>query len=390
MAHLLGCTLTIPAIEKRFSPLAADFLLRLLLAAVHTAVEADPINIPVLRRFVRVEVCDSSIVILPDELANIYLGCGTKSGSKRASVKLLFRLDLTRGRLLGPLLFAGRVNDRVGAGQLTPPEVGSLQIGDLGFFCLRQFHEWDEQGVYWLSRYKCGTYVYDTAGHHLDLLAWLRMECGRGRKLDAQVLLGARARLACRLIAQWVPGGVVRKRRAALREEARKDNRPINPIEWELARWTILVTNCTGEQLSVEEAFSLQQARWQVELLIKRNKSLGQIDEWRSKRQWRVVCEVYAKLLVQVLQHWLLVVGCWADPARSLWRGQQMLQRWGWLLGGAWGTRRWLAELTRAIEMTMTSSCRIDKRRTDPSLWQRLLQAAPPLMQVPQHHGHAA
>src|SRR5205085_10332872 len=123
-ARLLGCTVTIPAIDKRFSPLAADFLHRLLLAAVRMAVEADPVNIPVLRRFVRVEVCVSSIVILPNELADIYLGCGTKSGSNKASVKLLFRLDLTRGRLSGPLPFAGRVNDRVGAAQLTPPEAG--------------------------------------------------------------------------------------------------------------------------------------------------------------------------------------------------------------------------------------------------------------------------
>src|SRR5438128_9262225 len=50
-AHLLGCAVTTPAIEKRFSPQAADFLHRLLLATVRTAVEADPVNIPVLRRF---------------------------------------------------------------------------------------------------------------------------------------------------------------------------------------------------------------------------------------------------------------------------------------------------------------------------------------------------
>lgn len=376
MAHLLGCAVTTPAIEKRFSPEAADFLQRLLLATVRIAVEADPVNIPVLHRFRRVEVCDGSIVILPDELADTYCGCGTKSGSKKASVKLLFRLDLTHGRLFGPLPFAGRVHDRRGAAELPPPEMGSLQIGDLGFFCLGQFREWSERGVYWLSRYKCGTYLYSMAGQRLDLLAWLRVQCPRGQRVDAPVLLGAQVRLACRLIAEWVPGDVVRKRRAALRQEARKDNRPINPIEWELARWTLLLTNCTQGQLSVEEAFGLQQARWQVELLIKRNKSLGQIDEWRSKRQWRIVCEVYAKVLVQVLQHWLLVVGCWANPARSLWKGQRLLQRWGWLLGRAWGGVRWLTELSEAIKMTNT--CQIDKRRKDPSLWQVLLAASPP------------
>src|SRR6476659_5516164 len=92
MAHLLGCAVTIPAVEKRFSPQAADFLEKLLLAAVRTSVQANPVNIPVLSRFTSVEVCDGSIVILPDELADIYQGCSTKSGTKKASVKLLFRL----------------------------------------------------------------------------------------------------------------------------------------------------------------------------------------------------------------------------------------------------------------------------------------------------------
>lgn len=330
--------------------------------------QANPVNIPVLHRFTSVEVCDGSIVILPDELADIYQGCGTKSGSKKASIKLLFRLDLSCGRLYGPLPFSGKVHDLKGAAQLPPPHKGSLQIGDLGFFCLRQFREWSDRGVYWLSRYKCGTYLYDEQGQRIELLNWLTTQCGRGHRLDARVLLGARQRLACRLIAEWVPGKVLKQRRAALREEARKDSMPINPIEWELARWTILLTNCKQAQLSVEEGFGLAQARWQIELLIKRNKSLGQIDKWRSKHQWRIICELYAKLIVQVLQHWLLVAGSWANPARSLWKGQQMLQRWGWTLARAWGGKGWLTQLSEAIRMTNISPCQIDKRRKDPSL----------------------
>ncbi len=33
---------------------------------------------------------------------------------------------------------------------------------------------------------------------------------------------------------------------------------------------------------------------------------------------WRILCAVYAKLVAALLQHWLLVVGCWQYPDRSL------------------------------------------------------------------------
>ena len=96
-----------------------------------------------------------------------------------------------------------------------------------------------------------------------------------------------------------------------------------------------------------------------------------------------ILCELYAKLIVQVLQHWLLVVGSWANPARSLWKGQQMLQRWGWALARAWGGAGWLTELSEAIKLTNTNPCQIDKRRKDPSLWQVLSAADIPTSYLP-------
>src|SRR5262249_32936894 len=48
-------------------------------------------------------------------------------------------------------------------------------------------------------------------------------------------------------------------------------------------------------------------ARWQIELLFKRWKSHGGLEASRGKRAERVLCEVYAKLIGQVVQQWLLV-----------------------------------------------------------------------------------
>lgn len=62
----------------------------------------------------------------------------------------------------------------------------------------------------------------------------------------------------------------------------------------------------------------LAKVRWQIELVFKVWKSHGRIDEWRSQQGARIRCEVYAKLLAMVIQHWSMMVGCWQYVDRSL------------------------------------------------------------------------
>ncbi len=55
-----------------------------------------------------------------------------------------------------------------------------------------------------------------------------------------------------------------------------------------------------------------------MELLYKLWKQDGQIDEWRTANPWRALCELYAKLIGAVLQHWVIILFAWQDPQRSL------------------------------------------------------------------------
>ena len=45
------------------------------------------------------------------------------------------------------------------------------------------------------------------------------------------------------------------------------------------------------------EALVLLRERWHMELLYKLCKHDGQLDQWRTGNPWRVLCEVYAKLM---------------------------------------------------------------------------------------------
>src|SRR5262249_28717415 len=48
----------------------------------------------------------------------------------------------------------------------------------------------------------------------------------------------------------------------------------------------------------------LRRLRWQIELLFRLWKDEGQVDQTRGRKPERVLCELLAKLLGQVVQHW--------------------------------------------------------------------------------------
>src|SRR4051794_5683763 len=188
-ATLVGLNASRQAIDKRFTPKAAEFLRQLLADAVTEAV-ATSVDIPLLRRFTSVTVLDSSIVALADALAGVHRGgrSGTTTGVK-AAVKLTVGLALRSGLLLGPELSHGRAADLSAASAQAAPPRGGLQLADLNYFSLTKFAHWGREGAYWLSRFKDGTVVYDTRMRRLDLLARLR-DAGGG-DVDLGVVLGS-------------------------------------------------------------------------------------------------------------------------------------------------------------------------------------------------------
>jgi hypothetical protein len=369
-ADALGCDLSPQALDQRFSPAAATFLFGLLQDTVAVLVTADPAPLPLLRRFSAVLIADGSTITLPPALQDRWRGCGTAHGSS-AALKLLVELDLLGGALHGPLVVAGRTHDRTAAAPFPPPPSGSLCVRDLGFFSLADFAARSASGSYWLSRLRCGTTVYTAAGVPLHLRAWLtRQTAERGERA---VLVGAEQRLAARLLYERVPEAIKTERQAAVIAEAGRRQRAVNAEELLLCAWTVLITNAPGELLSVGEALVLARARWQIELLWKRWKSLGQVDEWRTRNPERIVCEIYAKLIGLIMQYWLVVVGSWAQVDRSLRKGMRVLQSYGGRIAGAWTEEARLEVVLTKAARTLGRRCRINRQAQEPATYQLLL-----------------
>jgi len=126
--------------------------------------------------------------------------------------------------------------------------------------------------------------------------------------------------------------------------------------------WTILVTNVPAELVTPQEAAVLYRARWQVELLFKRWKSLGSAAALVGSTVVRQMVRVWSRLLAAVVQHWLMVGTIWGDPSRSLGKVWQAVQTF---VGRLAVSLDHLTELERVLadmRTTFAKTCRRDKR----------------------------
>jgi hypothetical protein len=373
-AAALGLEVTAEALHQRFDRQAASTLEQVLAVAVRQMLAAEPIVLPILERFSEVVVQDSTIISLPEPLAEVWQGCGNGTPhAGNAALKLHLALDLRTGRLRGPSLHQGREPDVAATLQHDLP-AGALRLVDLGFWDLALLKRLRERGVEWFSRIQPMTAIQTSDGRWWQLLELL--ETSTEAKLDLQVRLGREDQVEARLLALRAPQEVVDQRRRRLRQQAKEKGVMVSALCLALAAWTVFVTTIPAEQLTLEEALVLSRARWQIELLIKLWKSHGQIDLVREVRPWRVLCELYGRLLGQIVQHWVLLVSCWDEIARSLPKAAQTLRKHWLALASAMQRHERLVEALTTVARCIRAGCRMNRRKKHPNTYQRFLALA--------------
>lgn len=365
-----GVRVSPQALHQRFSRPLAETLQQVLGALIQTAVVSTPAAIPLLERFTGIYILDSTTITLPDALAATWPGWGGQHGQGQAALKLQLQLELRCGTLVGPDLSAGRASDRACRLQQTSLPPGSLRLADLGYFALAVLRQLGEAGSYWLSRWQANTAILDPDGTRWeDIARGLTQRCG-AQGVDAPILLGQHEQVPARLLAVRLPQAQADRRRAQLRRTAQRHGYTPRQATLALAAWALLVTNVPAEQLSLREALVLLRARWQIELLFKRWKSLGQLDCWRTTSPLRILCEVYAKLIGMLLTHWLVVLGCWQVPEHSLVKASRVVAQQARFLALTIAHHPAFLRTLRTLCATMTLACRLDRRRARPNAYQ--------------------
>lgn len=359
VAASLDVAVSTQAVEQRFGPASAALLRELLHRAVGEVLGSEGRVSELLGRF--------------------------------NGVYVQVRLDLAQGGMQGPWLQAGRQAERSGEAHETPLPEGCLYNVDSGYCTLAEMRAHGKAGRYWLTTPKAGTLLIDERGQCWDLASFLAAQTGE--EVDVWVYLGKRERLPVRLIARRGSEEQARRRRAnaprshegppkgVQRPNARtrhpgeprsrqRKKRKTSARRLRLLEWTILITNVPQDRLSVQEALVLARCRWQIELCWKLWKQVGKVDTWRSAKPFRILSEMYAKLLGCLVTHWVTLIECWQAPNRSLGKARQVMQWMAPVLAlGVAGVVPLEAMVGRTAH-AMATGCTINARKSRPAVYQ--------------------
>lgn len=370
MAACCGAAVKPQAVAQRLTFKLADFFKQLLEVATAQVVASQQVSIELLRRFNGVYLLDSTVIKLPDSLAEAFPGCGGgTAGQTNAALKFQVRMNLSDGALDGPFPENGKASDQSSCVQRLPLPPGALRVADLGYFALSVLADLAAQHVFWITRIQVHTAVFHH-GERLDLCRWLGKR--NVPSIDLPVEVGANERLPCRLLAVRCPEEVVRRRVAAVKKDAKRRGRTASQAQLQWCRWTVMITNVPADQLSITEAIVLYRARWQIELLFKLWKQHGLVDESRHGSDEAKLAEIYAKLIGLVIQHWMLLTTSWCYTNRSLAKASKAIQKHVVLLVAFFQSRITAQAFIEQIMQALSTCARIDPRRSNPNTHQTL------------------
>jgi hypothetical protein len=184
-------------------------------------------------------------------------------------------------------------------------------------------------------------------GQRLDLRAWLAGLAPDVRRRERVVWVttpAGRARL--RLLAQRLPPAAAQAAQRRAAKVSRKKGHTPSALSQRMAGWVVVVTNLPAETWSARDVLALYRVRWQVELLIKRFKSLLAFDQLRTQDPELAQVYLLGKAFGAVL------LDQWADPHRHHVRAwfddlTRPVSLWRW-------TALWWQQLRALVRGTIT------------------------------------
>lgn len=307
-AATLGIQVSRQALEQRLTRKTTEMLKITLQAAITQMLEGvgQRQTFPLLQAFTGVYVQDSTWIRLPDELHEISKGPPKKNHPYKAALKLHLCFDVLTGGFQHFHLTDGMTADSTAMKTAPPLPQGSLRLADLAYFSLDEFEKLTENGIYWISRLKANSYLTDETGEPFDLQNRLEAE-PENTFIRKSIRIGKTKRLPVYLVAERLSTAEANKRRRSIRYRAKRKAQTPSKTLLRLAGWNLYMTNIEPHRLTPKQVCAIVGIRWQIELIFKSFKSLSKIHVSRSRKPYRILSEIYAKLIAVLIQHAVMI-----------------------------------------------------------------------------------
>lgn len=220
----------------------------------------------------------------------------TRPGAKGTTARVLYALRLSDMTLLKCL-----VTDEHGSESLRVFEVrtGQLWICDR-FYSNPPDIAWvvDAGGEVLVRYHRSALPLYDAQGRGFDVMAHVRALQSPEAMAEWSVRVHptGHAPIEGRLCAVRLEEEQAEKARQRLRREY---GSKVTAASLEAAAWVMVFTTVSCTRLTTQQVLALYRLRWQVELEIKREKSIGGLDKLPNFRDDTISTWLYAKLLIQ-------------------------------------------------------------------------------------------
>jgi hypothetical protein len=262
---------------------------------------------------------------------------------------------------------------------------GDIALVDRGYCQPAALVETHQQGADWIVRWNSGMPLWSPAGAAFDLVTTLQQLPPTQGIVTRSVQVGpagSAERVAALLHACRLPEAQANAARRRCRRRAQKKSKRLKAATLYLAGWVIVVTTLEPAVWTAETILALYRVRWQVELAIKRWKSLLKADQLRAKAEGTLASLwLHGKLLYALLlerrcrrlggDQW----GYLDHPRQATWwRGWHLMIPW--MVTVISGVTRWQESQWPACIEVMKERRRRRKLQTLPAAVQALLLLA--------------
>ena len=299
--------ITRQAIEQRFTPETVSFFKRLIeLALQELNLVADCYAF--LKHFNQVRIKDSTSFQLPPGMAEKYPGSG--GAGSGASIRIQFEYDLKSGSITDLSIGPYNTNDHIDAtATLDSIEKGNLIIRDLGYVSTPVLQGIKKREAYFINRLRARDNVSVKQGDKFEELNFSaihkKMKISALKSIELDVYI-TQEKEPVRMIIERMPEEEVEKRLRKAKKEAKKKGRKLSARYSVRASLNIFITNIDRDVLDKTELHSVYTLRWQVELIFKIWKSIGEVHKIKKMKLERFESYLYAKLL-WIISNWLIV-----------------------------------------------------------------------------------
>ena len=294
-----GVEISKQSIDERFNENALLFFRAVLEKAISISINHDE-KID-FTDFEKILIKDSTSFQLPENMAEKFAGSG--GSASNAAIRIQFEYDLKSEQIIDLSLHPFKTQDMTDAGlTLSNIKPNELIIRDLGYIKIDYLRQIKEMGAFYLNRLQSGTKVYEKKnGEYVEIDFWKlfkRMKSNNIIRIDKVVYIGKNEKFETRIIIERLPDVEYQERLRKANAKARKNGTKISADNKAKMGLNLFVTNTDvpGDQIRL-----LYTLRWQIELMFKIWKSIGEIDQVKKMKVERFEACLIVKLIWVVI-----------------------------------------------------------------------------------------